>query len=86
MPELDICRQKIMSNDYFDFIVSQFGNNNIEELLEDGCEQSADFIYKILYVEAQRARPLTFGRYSYNSIPKCYTLIDTEAMTQAGIL
>ncbi len=30
--------------------------------------------------------PLTFENYSYNSVPKCYTLLDTAAMTQAGIL
>ena len=87
MPELGICRQRIISNEYFDFIVNQLGQNELEEIItEDTCQQETEFIYQILHVEKERVEPLTFGKYSYNSIPKCYTLIDTEAMTQAGIL
>ena len=87
MPELSICRERILSNNYFDFIVSQLGQDEFEKIItEDTCEQETEFIYKIIHVERERAEPLTFGRYSYNSIPKCYSLVDTDAMMQAGIL
>ncbi len=87
MPELRECRERIISNDYYDFIVSQLGENEFGGLItEDTCMQETEFVYNIIHVEKERADPLEFGRYSYNSIPKCYTLQDEAAMTQAGIL
>ena len=87
MPELSICRERILSNNYYDFISNQLGMDEFENIVtEDTCTQQTEFIYNIVHVEREVAEPLTFERYSYNAIPKCYTLIDTDAMTQAGIL
>lgn len=87
MPELSICRERILSNNYFDFIFNQLGMDEFEDIVtEDTCTQQIEFIYNIIHVERELAEPLTFERYSYNAIPKCYTLLDTDAMTQAGIL
>ena len=87
MPESNICRGRILSDDYRDFIVSQLGRSEFRSIItEDTCVQEAEFVYNIVYVEKERADPITFETYSYNSIPKCYTLLDVDAMTQAGIL
>ncbi len=87
MPELSICRERILSNDYYDFIVNPLGAARFEEMMtEDTCEQEAEFLYNVIHVERELAEPLTFENYPYNAIPKCYTLLDTDAMTQAGIL
>lgn len=88
MPELEICRERILSNDYRDFIVSEFGEEGFynDIITEDTCEQETEFIYKVIHVEKEIADPITFERYSYNSIPKCFTLLDVDAMTQAGII
>lgn len=87
MPELSICRERILSDDYFDFIYNQLGEDEFENIItEDTCMQQTEFIYNIIHVEREAAEPLTFGRYSYNAVPKCYTLLDIDAMTQAGIL
>ncbi len=87
MPQLRECREQILSNEYYDFIVSQLGENEFENLVtQENCMQEAEFIYNMIHIEKERANPLEFGRYSYNSIPKCYTLLDEAAMTQAGIL
>lgn len=87
MPELSICRERILSNNYYDFISNQLGMDEFENIVtEDTCTQQTEFIYNIIHVESEAAEPLTFERYSYNAIPKCYTLLDTDAMTQAGIL
>lgn len=86
MPTLDICREQILSEDYRDFLVSQLRENEFADLLtEETCQQEIEFIYKSIYVEKEKAEPITFGDYPYNSIPKCFTLLDIEAMTQAGI-
>lgn len=87
MPTLRECREQILSNDYYEFIASQLGENEFENLItEDTCMHEVEFVYNIIHVEKERADPLEFGRYSYNAIPKCYTLLDEAAMTQAGIL
>ena len=87
MPTPRECREQILSSDYYDFIASQLGENEFEDLItEDTCMHEVEFVYNIIHVEKERADPLEFGRYSYNAIPKCYTLLDEAAMTQAGIL
>lgn len=87
MPEFSICRERVLSEEYYDFIVNQLGEIGFENLItEDTCRQKTEFIYDIIHVEKELAEPLTFENYAYNSIPKCYTLIDTDAMMQAGIL
>lgn len=86
MPELNICRQQILSNDYRDFIVGQFTSEEFESLItEDTCQQSTDFVYNIVYLSRDQIDPIRLDKYSYNAIPKCYSLIDIEAMTEAGI-
>lgn len=87
MPELSICRERILSNNYYDFISNQLGMDEFKNIVtEDTCTQQTEFIYDIIHVDREIADPLSFERYSYNAIPKCYTLLDTDAMTQAGIL
>ncbi len=87
MPELSVCREQVLSNEYYDFIVSQLDEAGFEDIItEDTCRQETEFLYNIIHVERKLAEPLTFDSYSYNSIPKCYTLLDTDAMMQAGIL
>lgn len=86
MPELNRCRQQILSNDYRDFIVGQFAAEEFESLItEETCQQSTDFVYNIIFLDKDQVDPIRFDKYSYNAIPKCYTLIDIEAMTAAGI-
>lgn len=86
MPELEVCREHVLSNDYRDFIVSQLDAKEFTPIItEDTCQQEMEFIYKVIHVEKDRADPIGFDRYSYNAVPKCYTLMDIAAMTQAGI-
>lgn len=86
MPELNTCRQQILSNDYRDFIVGQFTSEEFTSLItEDTCQQSTDFVYNIAYFDKAQIDPIRLDKFSYNSIPKCYSLIDIEAMTAAGI-
>lgn len=81
------CREQIISEDYRDFIVSQLNPAELAEYIEeDTCIQEMRFLYDSIYLEKEKIEPLSFGSYSYNSIPKCFTLLDTEALTQAGIL
>ena len=81
------CREQILSEDYRDFIVSMLQEELFEAKFPNvECEQMAGTFYKSIYVESQLADPIQFGRYPYNSVPKCYTLLDTQALEQSGII
>lgn len=81
------CREQVLSEDYRDFILTQLNPNELDQFVTaDTCTQELRFLYKSIYLEKELVEPLSFGKYSYNSIPKCYSLLDIEAMNQAGIL
>ena len=83
----NICREQILSEDYRDFIVSALQEDLFEARFPDVvCEQRTGEFYKSIYIESQLANPIEFGRYPYNSVPKCYTLLDTQALQQSGII
>ena len=58
-----------------------------ESIMRDGqCEQDAGFGYKCFYLPAELTGPVSLSRFSYNSIPKCFTPTSMETLNQAGIL
>ena len=86
MPFLN-CKEKILSEDYRDFIVSTPARELFEEVSqEEKCILETDFFYQVLYISKESAEPIGLERYTYNEIPNCYTLLSTETLQQAGIL
>ena len=84
--DLEMCRTQILSNDYRDFIVSTDGGRmDLPELPEEVCAQDVGAGYEIVYLEKSLAEPIDFDRYVYNAVPLCYSLLDMDAMNQAGI-
>lgn len=84
---ITICREQILSENYRDFIVSRLQEDLFEARFPKAeCQQQAGEFYKSIYIESQLADPIEFGRYPYNSVPKCYTLLDTQALQQSGII
>lgn len=87
MPFFDACKGKILSEDYRDFIVSDSARSLFaEQEGETICQVATDFIYEMQYVYKTVADPVNLENYGYNEIPKCYTLLGTETLQQAGIL
>lgn len=83
----NICRERILSEDYRDFVVSDAIPQPLVNVpLDQLCEQEADFGYRCIYAPAIQADPVNLGRYTYLSIPKCYSLLSMEALNQSGIL
>lgn len=84
MPEE--CREKILSQDYRDFIIPDYRKDEEIVLPESqACVQEVGFDYRVVYIDARAAPEITIERYGYNSIPGCYALIDTDALNTAGI-
>ena len=86
MADRQICRQRILSEEYRDFIIQSEGSRIAFTVPEEQlCRQKTQAGYDVIYVEQVLADPLNFGSFTYSSIPQCYTLLDMAAMGQAGI-
>ena len=80
------CREKILSEDYWDFLLPDYREDPVGPFQErDGCVQEGDFGYRVSYLEQEERETLSFSRYGYYSIPKCYTPLDMDAVNAAGI-
>ena len=87
MPYSDLCREKILSENYHDFIVSDIRMPFLQDMLEkDYCLQNPGFFYQCAYLSKSVIKPVSLENYSYFSIPKCYSLLSMQALNQAGIL
>lgn len=85
--DLNICKERILSEEYRDFIVSDTLPLPLVNIPPDQlCEQRADFNYSCVYISRILADPISLSNFSYLSIPKCYSLLSMEALSQAGIL
>ena len=75
------CRNQILSEEYHDIIVSELQRSEFEKRFPElPCVQQMGAFFQCFYVEKSEEE------YPYNSVPKCFTLLDMEAMNQAGIL
>ena len=78
------CSEVILSNDVYDFIVSS-DEWNIP-LIEPVCVQPIGGDYSVLYYDRSTVPPLSISRYSYTSIPKLFSLMDSTSLDVSGIL
>lgn len=82
-----VCKERILSEDYRDFIVSDTIPSSLANIPSNQlCEQYGDFGYRCVYVSGVLADPLNHSRFFYRTIPNCYSLLSMEALNQAGIL
>ena len=84
------CREKILSQDYWDFILPGDRGKMADNIPENSyCRQQMDFGYESVSVDKSLLSPLNIEEYWYNSIPNCYTLLDStgtnnDALNSAG--
>ncbi len=82
----EMCREKILSQDYMDFISPDYwSGEDIVVRQDQSCILQLGFGYRAVYVEKGIAGELSLERYGYQGIPGCYTLIDTSALNESGI-
>lgn len=81
------CKEKIISEDYWDFIIPLYRDEELKEVNpENVCIQDMDFGYKSVSVDRRILLPLSFREYWYSTIPKCYALLDMQPLDAAGII
>lgn len=60
-----VCKQRILSEDYRDFIISSTRRLNIGDIPpEQLCEQEADFGFRCVYLPKVIAEPINLDRFS----------------------
>lgn len=80
------CRQKILSEDYVDFIIPDYQQGMDVVASEDqACIQNLGFNYRALHIDRNLVGDITFDKVGYNGVPNCYALLDTGAMNETGI-
>lgn len=86
MASVEVCRNRILSEDYRDLLLGWNENSYLSSLLgEDVCVQEVMSLYRVAYLPRQIADPINLERFNYPNIPSCLGLTDTEALNQAGI-
>ena len=78
------CSERILSNEVLDFIVTR--DQTELPLIDPICIQPIDSRYAIWYYDRNSLPPLSISRYSYTSIPKCFSLMDSTSLEVSGIL
>lgn len=86
MVSLDVCRNRILSDDYRDLIVGWYEKSYLSSLItSDTCSQEITDLFRIVYLPAEVADPINLERYAFNNIPRMFGLIDMAALDAAGI-
>lgn len=80
------CSEKILSEDYADFIVSGQQEDELRQRLNTDCVQRADVDNTVLYTKISNLGPLLNLNLPYNVWPKCFGLMDLEPVQESGVL
>ena len=78
------CEEAVYSNDYYDFIMEYELRMRGTPVAE--CIQRISEAYDVAYIPRNMNPPLNIQNYDYTSVPKCYTLMDENALEASGIL
>ena len=79
------CKEKILSEEYRDFMMRDTGALGENFPLENGCWIPLKYGFELLYIDQSEDRKKPLGDYPYTMVPKCYTTLDMAAIQQAGI-
>lgn len=78
------CSEFILSNDTMDFIVARDEMEN--PIIEPVCIQNINEQYDIWYYDRNILPPLSIEQYSYASIPKLFSIMDSTSLEKSGII
>ena len=84
MPQEE-CKEKILSEEYRDFMMRDTGALGENFPLENGCRIPLKYGFELLYIDQSEDRKKSLTDYPYTMVPKCYTTLDMAAIQQAGI-
>ncbi|MDC7291310.1 hypothetical protein NXH76_26340 [Blautia schinkii] len=89
IPEADEQEAEVpaQSERFGDFIVRYLHNvPGTQGLLPGASFEVINEIFGVFYIPMAEVGQLEINSYSYNSIPQCYTYMDTESLNASGII
>lgn len=87
MDEIDICREAIYSEEYADYILDTGGNIEVlRKKYAPDCIQQIDESFVAIYENIQTNGIISFEKYGYGAVPKCFGLCDTQSVEATGAL
>lgn len=81
---MEDCKDAPYSEEYYDLLVSYLSLEN--EYLPEGCIQNIDKDFNVVYLQSAGLPKLDIDQYTYSAIPKCFTILDEEALQAGGII
>lgn len=81
---MEDCKDAPYSEEYYDLLVSYLSLEN--EYLPGGCIQNIDKDFNVVYLQSAGLPKLDIDQYTYSAIPKCFTILDEEALQAGGII
>ena len=81
------CAERIISEDYADFIIEiGFRENEARQEYKDLCIQDIGYKFSAIYYPLSEINPISVGEDTYIAIPKLFGLMDTSAVEATGAL
>lgn len=85
MPEIENCSERVLSEEYRDYIVGRVGTFWNSVLQKDVCRFPLEYSFQIVYATMEETENRPLYQIPYYSIPKCFTLLDMEALQEIGV-
>lgn len=80
------CRERILSNDYADYIISSSYQGIVRNVYKGECIRIVDDQLVIVTLDRSNVDLMYVITQLYYMVPKCYGLMDTTSMENSGIL
>ncbi len=81
------CRSYAYSEEYAEYILETGGNaREIEEIFRPDCMQIINEDFVTIYESIEKSGPISFKKYGYGGVPKCFGLLDTSSVENIGAL
>lgn len=81
------CGSYAFSEDYAEYILETGGNaKEIEEIFRPDCMQIINENFVTIYESIEKSGPISFKKYGYGGVPKCFGLLDTSSVENIGAL
>lgn len=87
MDEIVICKEAVYSEEYADYILDTGGNiGAFRRKYAPDCIQPIDESFATIYDNVQTKGIISFEKYGYGAVPKCFGLCDTQSVEATGAL
>lgn len=86
MEEVD-CQEVYYSEQYADYIFDARGNiQNFKKIYQPDCLQRVDENFFVMFKDIAKDGEVSFEKYGYATVPKCFGLLDTSSIEATGAL